>query len=48
VKKPLILAALVAGAAVLARRRGASGKADAALWAEATAPRSSTPTSTDS
>ena len=39
-KKPLVLAALIAGAAVIARRRNGAGKADAALWAEATATRS--------
>jgi hypothetical protein len=42
-KKPLLIAVLAAGAAVIARRRGANSKADAALWAAATAPRSSTP-----
>jgi hypothetical protein len=41
-KKPLLLAVLAAGVAVIARRRGASSKADAALWAEATAPRTQT------
>jgi MYXO-CTERM domain-containing protein len=38
-KKPLILALLIAGAAAVARRRNSNSKADAALWAEATAPR---------
>jgi len=34
---------LAAGVAVIAKRRGASSKADAALWAEATTPRTGTP-----
>jgi hypothetical protein len=38
VKKPLVLAVLAAGIAVIVRKRGSS-KADAALWREATTPR---------
>ena len=35
-RKPLILAALVVGAAALARKRSNAKAADAALWHEAT------------
>jgi len=45
-KKPLLLAALAAGVAIAVKRRGTGSKADAALWAEATAARN-TPTAKD-
>ncbi len=46
-KKVVLLAAVVAGTAVIVRRRGASSRADAELWAEATAPRRAPKLETD-